>query len=102
MRDGLHDRRRAGDAAGSALTTHLELADIPVIDRGALSVLGNDDQLLSLLRDGEGKNAVRDLVALTLATTRGLGVKVINAGGAAAFKDGAVKFDLDDGCRATG
>jgi len=80
----------------SALTTHLELADIPVIDRGALSVLGNDDFLLSLLRDGEGKNAVRDLVALTLATTRGLGVKVINAGGAAAFKDGAVKFSLDD------
>jgi formylmethanofuran dehydrogenase subunit A len=80
----------------AALATHLELADIPIIDRAALSVLGNDDLLLRLLRDGEGGQAVRDLVALTLATSRGLGVKVINAGGAAAFKDGAVRFGLDD------
>ncbi|WP_046865710.1 formylmethanofuran dehydrogenase subunit A [Microvirga massiliensis] len=79
-----------------ALTTHLELADIPLIDRGALSVLGNDDLLLSLLRERESPQAINDLVALTLATSRGLGVKVINAGGAVAFKEGATKFDLDD------
>jgi formylmethanofuran dehydrogenase subunit A len=59
-------------------------------------VLGNDDQLLALLRDRESAEAVRDLVALTLATSRGLGVKVINAGGAAAFKEGVRRFDLDD------
>lgn len=80
----------------SALATHLELADIPIIDRGALTVLGNDDLLLSLLRDRESPQAVQDLVALSLATSRGLGVKVINAGGAAAFKDGALRFSLDD------
>jgi formylmethanofuran dehydrogenase subunit A len=80
----------------AALGVHLELADIPLIDRAALAVLGNDDQLLSLLRDGESRDAVRDLVALTLATSRGLGVKVINAGGAAAFKEGVRRFDLDD------
>ena len=80
----------------AALGVHLELADIPLIDRAALAVLGNDDQLLSLLRDGESADAVRDLVALTLATSRGLGVKVINAGGAAAFKEGVRRFDLDD------
>jgi formylmethanofuran dehydrogenase subunit A len=79
-----------------ALGTHLELADIPLLDRGGLTVLGNDDQLLSLLRAGEGAAAVRDLVALTLATSRGLGVKVINAGGAVAFKEGATSFALDD------
>jgi formylmethanofuran dehydrogenase subunit A len=83
-------------APTAALATHLELADIPLIDRGGLTVLGNDDQLLALMRRGEGPDAVRDLVALTLATSRGLGVKVVNAGGAAAFKDNIRKFDLDD------
>ena len=80
----------------AALGLHLELAEIPLIDRAALAVLGNDDQLLALLRDGESAGAVRDLVALTLATARGIGVKVINAGGAAAFKEGVRRFGLDD------
>ncbi|GEP08649.1 formylmethanofuran dehydrogenase subunit A [Methylobacterium gnaphalii] len=80
----------------NALATHLELADIPLLDRGALAVLGNDDHLLQILRDGEGKNAVRDLVAHTLSHARGLGVKCINAGGASAFKDGVLKLSLDD------
>ncbi|WP_204302770.1 hypothetical protein, partial [Stenotrophomonas maltophilia] len=55
-----------------------------------------DDHLLSLLREGEGRNAVRDLVALNVATSRGLGVKCINAGGASAFKDGMLRLSLDD------
>lgn len=79
-----------------ALATQLELADIPLLDRGALAVMGNDDHLLQLLRDGESGDAVRDLVALNVATTRALGVKCINAGGASAFKDGALKLGLDD------
>ena len=80
----------------NALATQLELADIPLLDRGALTVMGNDDQLLDLLRRREGKAAVRDLVALSVATSRGLGVKCINAGGASAFKDGALNLSLDD------
>jgi formylmethanofuran dehydrogenase subunit A len=79
-----------------ALQAHLELADIPIIDKATLTVLGNDDFLLGLLRSGEGAEAVRDYVAWTLATSRGLGVKVINAGGAAAFKDNVRSFSLDD------
>lgn len=79
-----------------ALQTHLELADLPVIDKGALTVVGNDDLLLKLLRDGEGRNAVRDAVAYALAGSRGLGLKVINAGGAPAFKSGLRAFDFDD------
>ncbi|MDF2601286.1 MAG: formylmethanofuran dehydrogenase subunit, partial [Methylobacterium brachiatum] len=79
-----------------ALATQLELADIPLLDRGALTVMGNDDQLLQLLRERQGGNAVRDLVALSVATSRGLGVKCINAGGASAFKDGALRLSLDD------
>ena len=79
-----------------ALATQLELADIPLLDRGALAVMGNDDQLLQLLRDGESRDAVRDLVALNVAQSRALGVKCINAGGASAFKDGVLKLALDD------
>lgn len=80
----------------NALQAHLELADIPIIDKAALTVLGNDDFLLSLLRQKESADAIRDYVAWALATSRGLGIKVINAGGAAAFKDNVRSFSLDD------
>ncbi|MGH6853599.1 MAG: amidohydrolase family protein, partial [Methylocella sp.] len=79
-----------------ALQAHLELSDVPIIDKGTLTVLGNDDFLLSLLRDGEGQAAVADYVASAVAAGNGLGVKCINAGGAAAFKYNARTFSLDD------
>ncbi len=79
-----------------ALHAHLELADIPILDKAALSILGNDDFLLDLLRAGESAAAVRDYVAWTLATSRALGIKVVNAGGAIAFKSNIREFSLDD------
>jgi formylmethanofuran dehydrogenase subunit A len=79
-----------------ALHAHLELADIPIIDKGMLAVLGNDDFLLGLMRSKQGASAVRDYVAWTLETTRGLGIKVINAGGAMAFKSNVRAFSFDD------
>ena len=54
-----------------ALHAHLELADIPIIDKAILAILGNDDFVLGLMRDGEGAGAIRDHVAWTLQTTRG-------------------------------
>jgi len=79
-----------------ALHAHLELADIPIIDKATLAVLGNDDFLLGLIRDKESDAVVRDYVAWTLAATRSLGIKVINAGGSAAFKENVREFSLDD------
>jgi len=79
-----------------ALHAHLELADIPIIDKATLAVLGNDDFLLGLIRAKESAAAVSDYVAWTLAVTRSLGIKVINAGGAAAFKENAREFSFDD------
>jgi formylmethanofuran dehydrogenase subunit A len=79
-----------------ALHAHLELSDIPIIDKATLSILGNDDFLLRLLRDQESPDAVRDYVAWTLETTRAIGIKVVNAGAAAAFKANARQFSLDD------
>ncbi len=81
---------------GSALHTHLELADIPIIDKATLAILGNDDFLLSMIRDGASTAAIDDYVGWTVGATRSLGVKVINAGAAAAFKENVRTFSLDD------
>lgn len=75
---------------------HAELADIPILDTAGLAILGNDDFLLGLLRDGAEQQTVNDYVAWTLHATRCLGIKVINAGGAAAFKFNQRQFGLDD------
>lgn len=83
--------------AQGAVQAHLELADIPYIDRGALAVLGNTDFLLNLLREtGGGTDVLDDFVAWSVATTKCLGVKVINAGGGMAFKENVRTYALDD------
>ncbi|KQT85219.1 formylmethanofuran dehydrogenase subunit A [Aurantimonas sp. Leaf443] len=83
-------------APSAALHTHLELADIPIIDRATLVVLGNDDLLMSMIRDGESAEAIEDYVAWSVSASKALGVKCINAGGSAAFKENARAFDFDD------
>jgi formylmethanofuran dehydrogenase subunit A len=79
-----------------ALHAHLELADIPIIDKATLAVLGNDDYLLDLLHATESDVAIQDYVAWTLEMSRSLGIKVVNAGGAAAFKQNIRAFSFDD------
>jgi formylmethanofuran dehydrogenase subunit A len=79
-----------------ALQTHLEFNDVPIIDKGALTVLGNDDFLLGMLRDGEKDGAINDYVAQTVENTRSLGLKCINPGGVEAFKENMRVFGLDD------
>lgn len=80
----------------NALDAHLQMADIPIIDTAGLAILGNDDFLLRLLRAKASQNQINDYVAWTLHSTRCLGLKVINAGGANAFKNNVRHFDLDD------
>lgn len=80
----------------NAAQAHAELADIPIIDKAGLAILGNDDFLLRLLRDKAEQQTVNDYVAWTLHATQCLGVKVINAGGATAFKFNTRQFGLDD------
>jgi formylmethanofuran dehydrogenase subunit A len=79
-----------------ALQAHLELAAIPFIDTAILTVLGNEDYLLELLRRKESASAVADYAARMLTGSQGLGIKVINAGAAAAFKENVRSFGLDD------
>ena len=53
-------------APHNALHAHLELADTPIIDKAILTLLGNDDFGLDLMRSGESASAIRDHVAWTL------------------------------------
>lgn len=80
----------------NALDVHLQMADIPILDTAALAILGNDDLLLRLLRNRASQEQINDYVAWTLHATRALGLKVINAGGANAFKSNVRQFGLDD------
>jgi formylmethanofuran dehydrogenase subunit A len=79
-----------------ALHAHMELGDVPIIDKGALTVLGNDDFLLRALRAGESETAIADYVAQTVEATGTLGLKCINPGGAEAFKQNMRSFGLDE------
>ncbi len=79
----------------NARGAHLEMADIPVLDRGAYVLLGNDDLLLELLARGE-RSAVCDLVGWMLRATRAMAVKLVNPGGIEAFKWGLRSIDLDE------
>ena len=80
----------------NALDAHLQMADIPIIDTAGLAILGNDDFLLRMMRAHASQQQINDYVAWTLHATRCLGLKVINAGGANAFKANMRGFALDD------
>lgn len=83
-------------APSDAVATHAELECVPYVDRAALTVIGNDDVLLGLLRDKASPSAIADYVGWSLKTSRALGAKAINPGGVAALKENVRKFDLDD------
>lgn len=80
----------------NAAQAHAELADIPIIDKAGLAIVGNDDFLLRLLRDGADQERINDYIAWILHSTRCLGVKVINAGGATSFKLNQRQLSLDE------
>ena len=79
-----------------AIEAQIELAAIPILDVGALGILGNDDYSLGLLRGTGDASELQDYVAWTLSHAKCLGLKVINAGGAEAFKFNVSTFSLDD------
>ena len=80
----------------NSFLTHLELEKIPMIDKAGLAILGNDSFLLESMHKKKGQNFLNDYVAYTLNSTKCLGLKVINAGGAEFFKKGGETFNLDD------
>lgn len=81
----------------NAREAHLELADTPIVDKGAYALLGNDDFLLGLLAGGKKQSMINDYVAWTVEATQAIGVKVVNPGGISAFKFNQRTLDLDEG-----
>lgn len=79
----------------NARNTHLELADVPMVDKGCYALLGNDDILLGMLRAKASRGAIADYVAWTLRAAQALAIKMVNPGGINAFKfnERATGFD---------
>jgi formylmethanofuran dehydrogenase subunit A len=79
----------------NARQAHQEMADVPLLDKGAYALLGNDDLFLHLVKDGAGQGAIQDYVAWTLHATQALAIKIVNPGGISAFKFNGRRLDLD-------
>ena len=80
----------------NARQAHEEMADVPLLDKGAYALLGNDDLFLKLLQDGAGPDAIKDYVAWTFRASQALAIKIVNPGGISAFKFNGRRMDLDD------
>jgi formylmethanofuran dehydrogenase subunit A len=80
----------------NARQAHMEMADTPMVDKGAYVVLGSDDFFLRLLAERTDQALINDYVAWTLHAAQALAVKVVNPGGINAFKFNQRKLDLDE------
>lgn len=75
--------------------THEELEEIPILDKGALTLFGNNWEVMECVRDKDmGKLAA--YVAWALRSSRGYGVKVVNPGGGEAWGFGANVKGVND------
>ncbi len=80
----------------NARQAHMEMGDIPILDKGGYVMLGSDDYLLRMLTAKKDQKAINDYVAWTMNAAKAIGVKVVNAGGINAFKFNQRKLDLDE------
>ena len=74
---------------------HLEFSDIPIVDKGAYVLLGNDDFFLNMLAHKAEQQRINDYIAWTINAYRAMAIKVVNPGGINAFKYGQRQLDLD-------
>ena len=80
----------------NARQAHMEMADVPLIDKGGYAMLGNDDYFLRLLTAKKDQEAINDYVAWILHATQAIGIKVVNPGGISDFKFNKRKLNLDE------
>jgi formylmethanofuran dehydrogenase subunit A len=72
------------------------MTDVPILDRGAYVMLGNDEFLLRRLASGAAQSEINDYVAWMIGATAARAVKVVNAGGISAFKFNGRSLDIDE------
>jgi formylmethanofuran dehydrogenase subunit A len=75
--------------------THEELEEIPIVDKGALTLFGNNWEVLECVRDGD-LDKLAAFIAWGLRASRGYGVKVVNPGGGEAWGFGGNVKGIDD------
>ena len=80
----------------NARQTHMEMADTPMVDKGAYAMLGNDDFFLRLLAAKKDQALINDYVGWIINATQALAIKVVNPGGISAFKFNQRRLDLDE------
>ena len=80
----------------NARQTHMEMADTPIVDKGAYAMLGSDDFLLRMMSAKKDQQAINDYIAWTINASQALAMKVVNPGGINAFKFNQRKLDLDE------
>ncbi|MFT5425861.1 MAG: formylmethanofuran dehydrogenase subunit A [Gammaproteobacteria bacterium] len=80
----------------NARQTHMEMADTPMVDKGAYAMLGSDDFFLQMLAAKKDREAISDYVSWTINATQAIAIKVVNPGGINAFKFNQRKLDLDE------
>lgn len=80
----------------NARSTHFEMADLKLVDRGAYVMLGNDELLLHLIAKGARQETINDYVAWMINRTQAIGVKTVNPGGISAFKFNTRHLGIDE------
>ena len=82
--------------ASNARAAQIEMTDVPILDKGAYVMLGNDEFLLQRLASGAAQTEINDYVAWMIGATAARAVKVVNAGGISAFKFNARSLGIDE------
>ncbi len=80
----------------NARQAHMEMGDVPMLDKGGYAMLGSDDYFLRMMTAKKDQQAINDYVAWTLHATQCVGIKVVNPGGISAFKFNQRQLDLDE------
>ncbi len=80
----------------NARQAHMEMGDVPMLDKGGYAMLGSDDYFLRMMTAKKDQQAINDYVAWTLRATQCVGIKVVNPGGISAFKFNQRQLDLDE------
>lgn len=77
---------------------HEELWDIPLLDKGFYTLMGNNLMMMKILNepDSQGRQErLRTLVSWLLRSSKGYGVKAVNPGGVESWKWGQAATGLD-------
>lgn len=74
---------------------HEELADIPLVDKGFYTLMGNNHFVFKYIQE-ENREALKNYVAWLLCATKGYGIKVVNPGGVENFKQRKDLRELDE------